>query len=118
MMGFVYRWGLRIKDFGERIRSGRIQRLVISMNDNWIHTFLDKLINEKFNYVVPSYKRSRFEGSTTNQFAYPILYALTGKRIRQPIGGDFAFDKNYIDYIIKQPYNDSIKKYGIDIYIL
>lgn len=90
---------------------------VISMNDNWIHTFLDKLINEKFNYVVPSYKRSRFEGSTTNQFAYPILYALTGKRIRQPIGGDFAFDKNYIDYIIKQPYNDSIKKYGIDIYM-
>ena len=90
---------------------------VISMNANWIHAFLDKLINEKFNYVVPSYKRSRFEGSTTNQFAYPILYALTGKTIRQPIGGDFAFDKKYIDYIIKQPYNDAIKKYGIDIYM-
>ena len=90
---------------------------VISMKVNWIRGFLDKLINANFNYVVPSYKRSRFEGSTTNQFAYPLLYALTGKRIRQPIGGDFAFDKNYIDYIIKQPYNDAIKKYGIDIYM-
>ncbi len=90
---------------------------VVSMSDNWIHKFLDKLINEKFNYVVPSYKRSRFEGSTTNHFAYPLLYALTGKRIRQPIGGDFAFDKKYIDYIIKQPFNDDIKKYGIDIFM-
>ena len=33
MMGFVYRWGLRIKDFGERIRSGRIQRLGMAILD-------------------------------------------------------------------------------------
>lgn len=33
MMGFVYRWGMRIKDFGERIHSGRIQRLGIAIRD-------------------------------------------------------------------------------------
>lgn len=27
MMGFVYRWGVRIKNLGERVRSGRVQRL-------------------------------------------------------------------------------------------
>lgn len=32
-MGFVYRWGIRIKDFGERIHSGRIQRLGIAIMD-------------------------------------------------------------------------------------
>ena len=32
-MGFVYRWGMRIKDFGERIRSGRIQCLGIAIRD-------------------------------------------------------------------------------------
>ena len=32
-MGFVYRWGMRIKDFGERIRSGFIQRLGITIRD-------------------------------------------------------------------------------------
>ena len=87
------------------------------MKENWIGLFLNKLIQEKQNYVVPSYKRSRFEGSTTNQFAFPLIYALTGKKIRQPIGGDFAFDKKYIDYILKQPLNDSIKMYGIDIFL-
>lgn len=90
---------------------------VISMQDIWIKNFLNELINQKANYVVPSYKRSRFEGSTTNHFAYPLIYSLTGMHIRQPIGGDFAFDKNYIDYIVKQPYNESIKKYGIDIFM-
>lgn len=33
MMGFVYRWGIRIKDFGERIHSGRIQRLGLAIKD-------------------------------------------------------------------------------------
>ena len=33
MMGFVYRWGMRIKDFGERIHSGRIQRLGIAIRE-------------------------------------------------------------------------------------
>jgi len=33
MMGFVYRWGMRIKDFGERIHSGCVQRLGIAIKD-------------------------------------------------------------------------------------
>ena len=33
MMGFVYRWGMRIKDFGERIHSGIVQRLGIALKD-------------------------------------------------------------------------------------
>lgn len=32
-MGFVYRWGIRIKGFGERIHSGRIQRLGLAIKD-------------------------------------------------------------------------------------
>lgn len=90
---------------------------VISMESIWIEKFLNELITEKANYIVPIYKRSRFEGSTTNQFAYPLIYALTGKKIRQPIGGDFAFDKHYIKYILQQTYNEAIKRYGIDIFM-
>lgn len=90
---------------------------VISMEEWWIENFLDMLISSKADYVVPSYKRNRFEGSTTNLFAFPLIYAISGIKIRQPIGGDFAFNKKYIEYILKQTVNDDIKKYGIDIYM-
>lgn len=34
MAGFVYRLGMRIKDFGERIKSGSIQRLGLKIRDS------------------------------------------------------------------------------------
>lgn len=90
---------------------------VISMENWWIEAFLELLISSKADYVVPSYKRNRFEGSTTNLFAFPLIYALSGMKIRQPIGGDFAFNNKYIEYILKQNVNKEIKKYGIDIFM-
>ncbi|MEE3436427.1 MAG: hypothetical protein VZQ47_12830 [Treponema sp.] len=33
MMGFVYRWGLRIKDFGERNKIRSLQRLGLRIKD-------------------------------------------------------------------------------------
>ena len=33
MMGFVYRWGMRIKDFGERVHCRGIQRMGMAIRD-------------------------------------------------------------------------------------
>lgn len=90
---------------------------VKSMQPIWIKRFLDPLIENGCDYVTPLYKRSRYEGSTTNHFAFPLIYATTGIPIRQPIAGDFSFNKKFIELIVKQPVNDSIKKYGIDIFM-
>jgi glucosylglycerate synthase len=85
-----------------------------SINPLWIKKFLDPLLEDKADFVTPLYKRSRFEGSSTNHFAFPVLYATTGEKIRQPIAGDFAFNS----YLLKKiKMNDSIKKYGIDIHL-
>ena len=88
-----------------------------SLKDEWIYKYLDSMIKEHYNYVVPIYERSRYEGSTTNHFAYPLVYVVTGYNIRQPIAGDFGFDKEFIKVIVNKKYNDSIKRYGIDIYM-
>ncbi len=90
---------------------------VKSMNPDWISKFLDPLIKENYDYVTPIYRRSRYEGSTTNHFAFPLIYAITGILIRQPIAGDFSFNRNFIEMIVKQPITDSIKRYGIDIFM-
>jgi len=90
---------------------------LLSITTSWISKMLDEMITEKADYVIPIYKRSRYEGSTTNHFAFPLVYATTGFFIRQPIAGDFGFNKNFIRAINKQKYTDSTTQYGIDIFM-
>ncbi len=85
-----------------------------SINPSWIKKFLDPLLRYEADFVTPLYKRSRFEGSSTNHFAFPVLYAMTGEKIRQPIAGEFAFNSFFLKKI--KP-NNAIKQYGIDIHL-
>ena len=115
--------GINIIEFFKYCKSNSIDYAVTvdadvkSLKPKWITKFLTKLIHENYDYVTPIYKRSRYEGSTTNHFAFPIVYAITGLPIRQPIAGDFAFNKKFIELVLNYPVNDSIKRYGIDIYM-
>ncbi len=87
-----------------------------SIEPGWVLKFLKPFITGKCDFVTPMYERNRFEGSTTNHFAYPLVYSFLGRDVRQPIAGDFAFSKGFIKYILKQKQTQNIKKYGIDIF--
>ena len=63
------------------------------------------------------YERSRFEGSTTNHFAYPLVLAVTGRHVRQPIAGDFAFGARLLDLLENIDLPEVVQQYGIDIYL-
>lgn len=90
-----------------------------SITPLWIVKFVEAIIIDGADYVVPIYKRSRFEGSTTNHFAYPIVKALSGIPIRQPIAGDFGFSAFLIEkFIIKSEQKQNyILEYGIDVFM-
>lgn len=92
---------------------------IISANPNWITKLIQPLISDDIDYVTPIYERSRFEGSSTNHFTFPLVYAITGYLIRQPIAGDFAFTKKIASSIYKNEIskNESIQRYGIDIFM-
>lgn len=88
-----------------------------SITPAWIPNFLQPLVLGEAGFVSPSYQRSKFEGSTTNHFAYPVVLATTGRHVRQPIAGDFAFTRALIDAIMKHPVPAFAQYYGIDIYL-
>jgi hypothetical protein len=48
------------------------------------------VLDDQFDFVAPYYTRHRFDGLVTSGLIYPFLRALYGKRVRQPMGGDFA----------------------------
>jgi len=88
-----------------------------SIKPDWIPKLLAPFLNEsrECDFVWPLYKRSRFEGSTTNHFAYPLIYALFKTEVRQPIAGDFAFSQRLASKIICHNIPKDAYYYGIDI---
>ena len=88
-----------------------------SITPAWVEALLNPVLQGEADYVAPLYLRRRFEGATTNHFAYPILTAYFGQYLRQPIGGEFGLSGAFFDYLLKQPVNPEILGYGIDIFM-
>ncbi len=78
----------------------------------------------KADYVTPLYARHKFDGTITNNVAYPVTRALYGLRLRQPIGGEFGFSpelaRDFLDGIAlggANVWETDVARFGIDIYM-
>ena len=67
--------------------------------------------------AVPVYRRNRYEGNTTSHLASPLLAAVLGTDVQQPIAGDFAFSRGFIERAVTWPLPESAQLYGIDIWL-
>ncbi len=89
-----------------------------SISPEWIDMLLRPLLEQGYDYVAPFYLRHKYDGTITNSLAYPLTRALYGKRIRQPIGGEFGFSgalaKHYLDQHV---WESEVARFGIDIWM-
>jgi glycosyltransferase involved in cell wall biosynthesis len=88
-----------------------------SLTPRWIKYFIEPLI-DGYDFVVPIYMRHKYDGTITNNIAYPMLRTLFGLRIRQPIAGDFAISGRLANCFLLEPtWNEDINNFGIDIWM-
>ncbi|AEH51677.1 glycosyltransferase [Pseudothermotoga thermarum] len=84
----------------------------------WIERLANPILSGKTSYVTPLYVRHKYDGTITNNICYPLISVLFGKKIRQPIGGDFGVGKELIDvYLSKNVWETDVAKFGIDIWM-
>jgi glycosyltransferase involved in cell wall biosynthesis len=89
-----------------------------SITPEWIELLIRPIYEEGFDYVAPLYARHKFDGTITNSIVYPLTRALYGKRVRQPIGGDFGFSgKVAAFYLTKDAWETDVARFGIDIWM-
>ncbi|MCG6963220.1 MAG: glycosyltransferase [Acidobacteria bacterium] len=89
-----------------------------SINPDWIKYLVEPVLEGSQEFVAPIYNRYKYDGTITNNIVYNLVRALYGKRIRQPIGGDFAFDRRLAAHFLRQPvWGSDIARYGIDIWM-
>jgi len=87
-----------------------------SITPQWVH-YLGGPILRGYDFVTPLYSRHQFDGTITNHICYPLIHALANLDVRQPIGGDFAFSPRLCAHWLEQPWTDSTRHYGIDIFM-
>ncbi len=89
-----------------------------SIRPEWLELLLYPILVGHFDYVAPLYWRHKFDGTITNSIVYPLTRALYGKRIRQPIGGEFGFSGNLARAFLTKPvWETDVARFGIDIWM-
>ncbi|MEJ2024828.1 MAG: glycosyltransferase, partial [Deltaproteobacteria bacterium] len=89
-----------------------------SITSDWIKYLLEPILEKDYHYVSPIYSRYKYDGTITNNIVYNLTRALYGLRIRQPIGGDFAFTGNLASsYLEQDVWDTDVARYGIDIWM-
>ncbi len=89
-----------------------------SITPDWVKYLLDPVMEKDFQFVAPVYVRHKYDGTITNNIVYNLTRALYGKRIRQPIGGDFAISGDLAKYYSEQDVWDTdVARFGIDIWM-
>jgi len=89
-----------------------------NITPEWIKLLASPILEKKADFVVPYYVRHKYDGSITNHIVYPLTRALYGKRIRQPIGGDFGFSGELASYFCQQDvWLTDVARFGIDIWM-
>jgi glycosyltransferase involved in cell wall biosynthesis len=89
-----------------------------SITPEWIELLVKPVLEDGFDYVAPLYHRHKYDGTITNSIVYPLTRALYGKRVRQPIGGDFGFSGRLAEfYLTKDVWQTDVARFGIDIWM-
>jgi hypothetical protein len=89
-----------------------------SITPDWIRRLAGPIIKEGYDYVTPFYSRHKYDGTITNNIAYPMTRALYGLDVRQPIGGDFGFSGQLAKtYVTKDVWETNVARFGIDIWM-
>src|SRR5512135_835624 len=84
----------------------------------WIELLIKPVLDQGYEYVAPYYLRHKYDGTITNTIVYPMTRALYGKRVRQPIGGDFGFSGRLASlFLDKDVWEGDVARFGIDIWM-
>ncbi len=89
-----------------------------SITSQWVKMLLDPILEHDYDFVAPIYSRYKYDGTITNNIVYNLCQAAFGKKIRQPIGGDFAFSSGLVAHYMSQDvWQTDVARFGIDIWL-
>jgi hypothetical protein len=76
------------------------------------------VLEQGMDFVSPFYARHKYDATITNNIARTLTQSLYGKRLRQPIGGDFGLSPRLLQCLTREDvWETDIARFGIDIWM-
>ncbi len=85
----------------------------------WLQRLAAPILEHGASYVTPYYQRHKYDATITNHICYPLTSSLYGKKMRQPIGGDFGIGREMMERYLDKPeeiWHSDVARFGIDIW--
>lgn len=61
-----------------------------SVTPEWIEGLIRPVYKEQFDFVTPVYHRHKFDGLLINNIMYPMVRAIYGTKVKEPLGKEFG----------------------------
>lgn len=85
---------------------------------DWIASLLQPILEMGFDLAAPFYQRHKYDGLLVNGILYPLIRALFGKRLRQPIGSDFAYSRPLLRQCLSlATWNSEAARRDVDLWL-
>jgi len=115
--------GNNLRNLFEKVRDLGAKVVVVvdadvkSITPQWIKNLAEPM-EKGFGFVCPLYVRHKYESTLASTIAYPITRCLYGRRVRQPLAGDFGFQGQLADKFLQCPvWTESSQNHGINIWM-
>ena len=88
-----------------------------TIRPEWIKHLAEPLF-DGYSYVAPLYVKHKYDDPLTSAIAYPLIRALYGRRVRQPIGGEFGFSGDLAGVFLRgDAWNSYASGFGMDAWM-
>src|SRR4029453_12922052 len=75
----------------------------VTTTPEWILRLAGPVLDGKADFVAAAYSRHRYEGTISRLLLSPLLRALYGRRLQQPLGGQQAFSARLVEHLLINP---------------
>ena len=91
---------------------------VASLTPEWVAALARPIRDQQFDFVAPVYPRHAGEGLLVTQLLRPLIRAGYGRRVREPLAGEFGCSGKFAAYCVEQPVWDSdLAQNSIDLWL-
>jgi glycosyltransferase involved in cell wall biosynthesis len=89
-----------------------------SVTPEWVKALATPVLEQGIDFVSPFYIRHKYDATITNNVARALTQALYGRRLKQPIGGDFGLSRGLLQGLTKEDvWETDVARFGVDIWM-
>jgi glycosyltransferase involved in cell wall biosynthesis len=110
ILGVTHRLGARVLVL--------LEADVTTITDEWPERLARPIREEGADWVTATYVRHRYDGTITRLLLSPLVRALYGRRLRQPLGGQQALSARLVEHLLVHPRWNRTGRDVTDVWIL